>query len=127
MTARLYCQVVGVLLLLLGFVGIFWPGLPNIISVNEPAEISLHFVLGALAAYAGFSRGGYGRLAMLYTKVFGIVYVILAIIGFIVPDLVPGIIHLDLGCNVAHLVLGIWGIYVGYFAPQARGAAPVGS
>ena len=44
-----------------------------------------------------------------------------------VTHLAPGIIHLDLGCNLAHLVLGLWGIYVGYVAPQARGAAPAGS
>src|SRR3712207_5949110 len=132
--AKLYCQVAGILLLVLGVVGVLglilvgstgFP-IPDLLSVNEPAEIVVHFVTGALATYAGFSGGGYGggygRLAVLYAQVFGIVYVLLAVIGFIQQDLPLGI-HFDLGCNLAHLILGLWGIYAGFFA-RAPGAAP---
>ena len=128
--AKLYCQVAGIVLLVLGVVGVLglilvgstgFP-IPDLLSVNEPAEIVVHFLTGALATYAGFSGGGYGRLAVLYAQVFGIVYVLLAVIGFIQPDLPLGI-HFDLGCNLAHLILGLWGIYAGFFA-RAPGAAP---
>jgi uncharacterized membrane protein len=48
---------------------------------------------------------------------------LLTIVGFIVADVIPGVIHFDLGCNVVHLVLGLWGVYAGYFA-RATTPAP---
>ncbi len=119
--ARLYCQVTGIVLLLLGVLGVLQFGIPGFLSINEPVEIALHFLTGALATYAGFSGGSYGHAAVLYARVFGIVYLILCI-GFFVPDLLPGLIHFDLGCNLAHLILGLWGIYAGYFAREATTA-----
>jgi len=120
--ARLYCRVTGIVLLLVGALGVLQFGIPGYLSINEPAEIAVHFVTGALATYAGFSRG-YGRAAVLYARVFGIVYLLLTIVGFIVADVIPGLIHFDLGCNVVHLVLGLWGVYAGYFA-RATTPAP---
>ncbi|MBI2912168.1 MAG: hypothetical protein HYY05_08490 [Chloroflexi bacterium] len=58
---------------------------------------------------------------MLYAKVFGIVYLVLGLVGFVIPDLVLGI-HLDLGCNIVHLALGVWGIWAGYFVAQGQTA-----
>jgi hypothetical protein len=121
--ARLYCRVTGIVLLVVGVLGVVQFGIPGYLSINEPAEIAVHFLTGALATYAGFSSGGYGRAAVLYARVFGIVYLLLTIVGFIVADVIPGVIHFDLGCNVVHLVLGLWGVYAGYFA-RATTPAP---
>jgi hypothetical protein len=118
--ARLYCRVVGPVLLLVGVLGVVQFGIPGFLSINEPAEIAVHFITGALATYAGFA-GGYGRAAVLYAQVFGIVYLLLTIVGFIQPDLPLGI-HFDLGCNLVHLVLAVWGIYAGFFAREATTA-----
>lgn len=114
---RLYCQVTGVVLLLVGVLGFIWAGVPQLLSINEPAEIAVHLITGALAAYAGFSRDAYSRLALLYARVFGIVYLALGLVGFVIPDL-AGLIHFDLGCNLVHLVLGVWGIAAGYLVRQ---------
>ena len=122
--AKLYCQITGIVLLVAGVLGLFWSGVSGFLSINEPAEIGLHLVLGALSTYAGFSGGGYGRLALLYARLFGIVYLALAVAGFARPDLLPGVLHLDLGCNILHLVLAIWGIWAGYLARQPSAAAP---
>src|SRR5215208_6778555 len=78
--ARLYCRIVGPVLLVVGVLGVVQFGIPGFLSINEPVEIGLHFLTGALATYAGFSRG-YGRAAVLYARVFGIVYLILCIIA----------------------------------------------
>ena len=118
--ARLYCQIVGPVLLLVGVLGVLQFGVADFLSIDEPAEIAVHLVTGALATYAVFS-GGYGRAAALYASVFGVVYLILCI-GFLVPDLLPRLIHFDLGCNLVHLVLGLWGVYAGYFARQTTAA-----
>jgi hypothetical protein len=105
--ARLYCRIVGPVLLVVGVLGVVQFGIPGFLSINEPVEIALHFLTGALATYAGFSRS-YGRAAVLYARVFGIVYLILCI-GFFVPDLLPGLIHFDLvhlGGSYPSVILG---------------------
>jgi multisubunit Na+/H+ antiporter MnhG subunit len=113
MNVKTYCQVSGVVLLLLGVLGILGIGIPGFLSVNEPTEIALHFITGGLAAWAGFTAGGYGSFAKTYAQVFGAIYLVLGVIGFVAPNLPLGI-HLDLACNLAHLVLGAWGVYVGF-------------
>ena len=117
MNVKTYCQVAGVLLLVLGVAGVLGIGIPGFLSVNEPTEIALHFITGGLAAWAGFTAGGYSSFAKPYAQWFGIIYLVLGVIGFIVPDLPLGI-HLDLACNLAHVVLGAWGIYVGFMSGQ---------
>lgn len=113
MNVKTYCQVAGVLLLVLGVAGLLGIGIPGFLSVNEPAEIAVHFVTGALASWAGFTAGGYGSFAKPYAQWFGLIYLLLGVVGFFVPNLPLGI-NLDLGCNLAHLALGAWGVYVGF-------------
>lgn len=122
---RLYCQVTGVVLLVVGVLGIVYQGalVPGLLSVHEPGEIALHLVLGAASTFVGFTKGDYGNKALLYAKVFGPVYIVLGVLGFIVPTILSPIISLDLGCNVVHLVLGAWGSWAGY-AAQTPGEAP---
>lgn len=88
-------------------------------SVNEPGEIALHVVTGAIALYAGFTSGGYSSLALPYAKWGGLVYLLQGVVGFVSPDIAmsAGGVHLDLVCNVAHVVLGAWGAYIGFMAP----------
>lgn len=117
MNVKTYCQVSGVLLLVLGVAGVLGIGIPGFLSLNEPTEIGLHFITGGLAAWAGFTAGGYSSFAKTYAQVFGIFYLLLGLVGFIAPDLPLGI-HLDLGCNLAHLVLGVWGVYVGFMVKE---------
>lgn len=119
--AKTYCQVAGILLIVVGVLGLLGLNIPRLLSLNEPAEVALHLVVGVLAAAAGF-YGGYGRFALLYAQVFGIVYLVLGAIGFVVPD--PGLgIHLYVGCNVVHLALGVWGIWAGYLAGSSQASA----
>jgi hypothetical protein len=54
--ARLYCRVVGPVLLLVGVLGVVQFGIPGFPSINEPTEIAVHFITGALATYAGYMR-----------------------------------------------------------------------
>lgn len=74
----------------------------------------LHVVLAAAAIGAGFAAGG--SYAQLYAKIFGVVYTGLAVAGFIAPDLLSFLgVHLELGENLVHLVIGGWGIVTGFF------------
>lgn len=117
MNVKTYCQVAGVILLLLGVLGVFGFSIPGFLSITEPTEMALHFITGGLAAWAGFTAGGYSSFAKTYAQVFGVIYLVLGIIGFVAPDLPLGI-HFDLACNIAHLALGAWGVYVGFMSKQ---------
>ena len=119
MAAKLYCQITGIILLIVGVLGIVGYEIKGFLSISEPAEIGLHLILGALSTLAGFNGGEYSRIALWYARVFGLVYLALGIAGFAVTggNLFLGI-HLDLGCNIVHLALGVWGIYAGFFAGQ---------
>ncbi|MBI2077198.1 MAG: DUF4383 domain-containing protein [Euryarchaeota archaeon] len=77
----------------------------------------VHVVLAAVALYVGFMATG--NLVPLYAKVFGIVYAALGVFGFIVADL--GILHLELGENLVHLVIGVWGVCAGFLYTTTTG------
>ena len=116
MNEKTWNQVVGVVLILLVVLGFLNIGIPGFLSVNEPAEIGFHLVTGALALYAGFSSGGYSAFAITYAKYGGLLYLVLGVVGFVMPDIL-GLFHFDLGCNLAHILFGAWGVYVGFMAP----------
>jgi hypothetical protein len=127
---RTFALVVGavfILVGLLGFIPALVPGgaLLGIFAVNVLHSI-VHLLIGVLgvaAAYTGFSR--------LYNRVIGVVYFLLAIIGF-VPALIIngallGLVSINLADNLLHLVVGAAALYVGFViadhsAPAVRRA-----
>lgn len=72
----------------------------------------LHVVLAIVALAVGYGTMS-GTVVAGYAKAFGIVYVALGALGFFMADL--GILHLELGENLVHLVIGAWGIAAGFF------------
>jgi uncharacterized protein DUF4383 len=52
--SRMYCQVVGVVLLLLGVLGVFIANPLGLLYIGE-LDVPLHLVTGALLAYFGFA------------------------------------------------------------------------
>lgn len=71
----------------------------------------VHVLLAGIALYVGFMAPA--NITTLYAKVFGIVYALLGVVGFFAADLV--LLHLELGENLVHLVVGGWGIACGFF------------
>ena len=117
-TVALLVGIVFVLVGILGFVPALVPGgaLLGIFAVNTLHSI-VHLLIGVLgiaAALTGWSR--------LYNRVFGIVYLALAILGFI-PPLVPngallGLVSINLSENFLQLVIGAILILVGFFVAE---------
>lgn len=70
----------------------------------------VHLVLAMSGTFVGFDLGP--KFCNLYAKVFGVVYLGLGVLGFMVPAL--GILHLELGENVLHVLIGVWGIAAGF-------------
>ncbi len=123
---RLYAQVTGVVLLLLGIVGLFAGGrLFGILNI-ELAEDIIHLLAAAVALYAGFGERVSIGPARAYARIFGAIYLLLGILGFIVPNLfgLLGDRGYTIYDNIVHLALGAIGLFVG-FAAGSRGTTRV--
>lgn len=107
--AKLYAQVVGIVLLLVGVVGLFSSSLLG--ARTTAVHNLIHLVSGAIGAYAGFSGSGY----RLFAQVFGVVYTLVGLIGFVSPGTLAGLgIPVNGVYNVIHLVIGVWGAWAGF-------------
>lgn len=77
----------------------------------------VHVLLAVVALGIGFSTVE-ASLSKNLAKVVGIVYLGLGVVGFL-PGIVDALdsmlgLHLELGENLVHLVIGAWGVYAGF-------------
>jgi hypothetical protein len=110
--------VFGGLYFLVGVVGLFFSPGGAILGIF-PANLFhhlFHLVVGGLGPAAGWRSQG-----RLYCRVFGIVFLLLAVVGFLVPGLAALILAQPavdmLTDNLLHLMTGIGLAYFG-FVPQ---------
>jgi Domain of unknown function (DUF4383) len=132
--ARLYAGLVGVTLLIAGIIGFFYSasfGSPGdvdavfgILDVNGWHNV-VHILTGALGLLA-FGASVYA--ARQYALALGVVYLIVAIWGFIVGDgdQILSIIPVNTEDNVLHLLLGLAGLAAGLATAEAGRPAPAG-
>ena len=125
--ARLYATVVGAVLVIAGIIGFFYSasfGSPGevddvfgILSVNAWHNI-VHILTGAL----GLLLAGYA--AREYALGLGVVYLVIAVWGFIIGsgDSILGFIPINTEDDFLHLILGILGIAAGLATPRATQA-----
>ncbi len=124
MYARTYAQILGVVLILVGLVGLalgnqVWGGILNV----DIAEDIVHLITGGLLAFVGF-----GRTDLSVTRnvvgLLGIVYLLVSVLGFAAPTmfgLIPhGYTAFD---NLLHLVLGGLSLAVGWWLFGGEGEA----
>ncbi len=123
--AKLYAQVFGAVLLLVGILG-FVPALVTdgnllgIFAIDGTHNV-IHILSGVVGLAAGFAAGN--RYARLYALVFGIVYAIVTIVGFVQGTTVLGLIPVNLADNLLHTLIAISALGV-YFASSSPSAAP---
>src|ERR687887_2789181 len=120
--ARLYATLVGGTLVIAGIIGFFYSssfGSPGdvdavfgILDVNAWHNI-VHLVTGALGLLA------LGYAARTYALGLGLVYIVVAIWGFIIGsgDNILGFIPINTEDNVLHLALGVLGLAAGAATP----------
>jgi hypothetical protein len=119
-----YAQVVGVVVILLGIVGLILgdQSLGGLINIDVVEDI-VHLLTGALLVYVGFANVD-PALRRNVVGVIGIIYLVVGLIGFVDPllfGLLPsGYSILD---NLVHLVLGLLGIAVAWFLGRTAPAA----
>jgi Domain of unknown function (DUF4383) len=120
--ANWYATALGAVLLVFGILG-FFPifGGPTgnefgIFAIN-PLHNVVHIVTGIVGLAAGLS--GRVTYARWYALVFGIVYALITIIGFIQGTTVLGIIPVNVADNILHLAIAVSALVV-YFATRGE-------
>jgi hypothetical protein len=124
--ARLYATLVGGVLVIAGIIGFFYSasfGSPGnvddvfgVLAVNAWHNI-FHIITGAI----GLLVAGYA--ARQYALWLGLVYLVVAIWGFIIGsgDSILGFIPVNTEDNFLHLILGILGVGAAMATPVAAG------
>jgi hypothetical protein len=128
--AKLYAGLAGAVLVVSGIIGFFYSsdfGSPGdvdsvfgILDVDGWSNV-VHILTGALGLFA-FSAGAYA--ARQYALALGVVYLVVAIWGFIIGggDSILSIIPVNTEDNVLHLLLGLAGLAAGYATAETRAA-----
>jgi hypothetical protein len=122
MPVRTYAQVVGVVLLLLGVLGLLLGDglLLGLVNIDIVEDI-IHLITGGLFAYVGFGQRDEG-VARTVVLVVSVIYALVGLLGFVVPDMLGLLQHgYTVGDNLVHLALGILGL-VTVFASGRSGA-----
>lgn len=122
---REYAQALGVVLILFGLVGLVFgdrlllAGVLNVFYV--PSGIA-HLLAGGLLAYLGFGRATDESLARAAVIALGVVYLLVGVLGFVLPTLLGlpfrGYSVVD---DAFHLLVGVLSLSVGFIS--GRGAS----
>ena len=124
--ARLYCTLVGAVLVIVGILGFFWEAsfatgneieadeVVGILAVNGWHNL-VHLLIGVLLLAAA---GTAARTAALGV---GLLYLVLAIWGFIESDnVLISLVPINDEDNVLHLILGLTGLAAGAATPDTE-------
>lgn len=118
--ARSYAQVLGAVLTLVGLLG-FVPALTpsgNLLGIFavDPLHNVIHLLSGIVGLIAAnTARGEYARL---YAGVFGAVYGLVTVIGFIQGTTVLGLIHVNPADNFLHTAIALASLGVAAIRPN---------
>jgi hypothetical protein len=113
MLVKRFAQIIGVVLILVGLVGLvlgdkLWLGILNIDIVED----IVHLATGGLLAYVGFS-GMDLSAARSVVLALGVIYLVVGILGFLVPMMFGLIPHgYTVFDDLLHLALGVLGLAV---------------
>ena len=118
--------VFGIVFLAVGIAG-YVPALtPNGMLLGIFMVDGMHNIIHILSGLAAI-LGAWGLFApRLYFQVFGVVYAIITVVGFVQGDTVLGLIMTNMADHILHLVLSVALLYVGFGMKEGSGmpAAP---
>ncbi len=118
--ARQFAIVFGSVYVLVGILGFILPSpLLGIFGVNVLHNI-VHLAVGGLwlgAAFGGILGRDSSRKA---SQIIGVVYLLVAILGFVLPDLMNQVLSINTADTVAlHLPSAILALYFGFMTPRS--------
>ena len=118
-----YAQIVGVVLLLLGVLGLLLGerALLGLVNINIMEDI-VHLLMGGILASVGFGQRD-EELARTVVGALGAVYLLVGLLGFISPNLLGLLPHgYSVVDNLIHLVLGILSLVVAFASGSGSAA-----
>src|SRR5688500_17682554 len=122
LNTRMYAKITGIAVAAVALLGIILNAInnPDLLGADFLAfdwtHNILHVVLAAVRLYLGFA--GTDALCTLYARVFGVVYLLLGITGFFWTGLSATVLHLELGENLVHILIGAWGCAAGFLGAK---------
>jgi hypothetical protein len=120
--ARQFAIVFGAVYVLVGVLGFILPSpLLGIFGVNTRHNI-VHLVIGGawLASAFAAPKGLTPRLA---SQVIGVVYLLVAILGFAFPTQMDELLVINTADNLLHLVTAVLALYIGFMTPRGATSA----
>jgi hypothetical protein len=124
---KIGAAVFGIIFLVLGILG-FVPGastqlegLPHLFGIF--AHDAIHNIVHILTGIIGLLTASSDRYAKWYLQIFGIIYVLIAIAGFLQGDTVVGLFTVNMAGNILHLGLGIGLLTAGFALPVSTAMA----
>ncbi|HSE57042.1 MAG TPA: DUF4383 domain-containing protein [Candidatus Paceibacterota bacterium] len=113
MNTQKLAKLFGWVFLIIGVLG-FVPGITgngHLLGIFEVDSLHniIHLLSGVLALWLGKSESG----AKTYFKVFGVVYALVTVLGFL-SGTVLGLISVNLADNVLHLVIAAIALWAGF-------------
>ncbi len=110
--AKKFVGVLGIVFIILGIVGFFVP----MVSVFHLTTVHnvVHLASGIIALICARNEGS----SIAYAKIFGFVYLLVAILGLFTHDF-AGIIFL-IADNILHFIIAFASIYVGFAAAKTH-------
>lgn len=116
--ARQFAIVFGAVYLLIGVLGFILPSpLLGIFGVNTLHNL-VHIVVGGLWLAAAFAAP-MGLTPRLASQVIGVVYLLVAILGFALPDAMNQLLVINMADNFLHLGTAALALYIGFMTPRA--------
>lgn len=110
--------IVFVLIGILGFMGTSLVGAEGTFETNTLHDL-VHIITGLVFIFVAMKS--VAKLGMVF-KVFGIVYLLVAALGFMVGEgMVLGLLHVNGADNVLHLILGAVILFLGFKAGKSSG------
>ena len=129
--AQIYVMVLGTVLVLVGILGFLVEPSFGVGDSADRGTLILfdingwHNVVHLLSGLVGLAMVGTAAKARLFAIGYGIVYVLVTILGFAVGDggLLLSIIPINTADNLLHLAIAVTGIAVGLASPASRPAS----
>jgi Domain of unknown function (DUF4383) len=131
--AQVYALTLGAVLVAVGILGFF---VEPSFGVGDSAQRGTliafdingwHNVVHVLSGIAGLALAGTAAKARLFCIGYGIVYVLVTILGFVVGDggLLLSLIPINTADNLLHLAIAVTGIGIGLSSPARAGRPAV--
>jgi hypothetical protein len=136
--AQVYALVLGVVLVVAGVAGFFWSAS---FALGTSAGVEQDFLLGVLAVNGwhnvvhlltgavGLALVGSYAGARLYALTLGLVYLLIALLGFVAAsnDALFGLLAINVEDNILHILIGVAGAAAGLATPAEPRAATAAS